>query len=97
MKLLVGLVVMAFCAYGAFFVDIGDRTLAGHFLDIWRAPVVQKKVAGVRDGMKRELEERLAEAGGKAGRKLARELTPSDELTQQDRDALQDVLKQVQN
>jgi hypothetical protein len=95
-KLGFGLVILAVSAYSMFFVDMGDRTMAGHFMEIWHAPVIQKKIEGAREGMKRELEERLAEAGEKAGRRAAHEITgPSDELTAKDRRSLEDVLEQV--
>lgn len=95
-KFIVGLVILAVCGYGAFFVDVGDQTMAGHFMEVWQAPVIQKKIQGAREGMKRELEERLAEAGEQAGRRAARQITePGDELTAKDREALEDVLEQV--
>jgi hypothetical protein len=95
-KLVFGLVILAVSAYSVFLVDMGDSTMAGHFMEVWHAPVLQKKLEGAREGMKRELEERLAEAGEKAGRRAARDLTGSrDELTAKDREALEDVLEQV--
>ncbi len=96
MKSMIGLVVLGVCAYGVFFVELGDQTIAGHVLDIWRAPVVQTKLEGAREGVKRELEERLAEAGEQAGRRAAREITgPRDELTAEDRRGLEEVLVEV--
>lgn len=96
MKSMVGLVVLGVCGYCVFFVELGEQTMASHFMDIWRAPVVQEKIDGAREGVKKELEERLAEAGEKAGRQAAREITgPSDELTPEDRKGLEDVLVQV--
>jgi len=95
-KFLFGLVILSVCGYSVFFVDMGESTMAGHFMEVWHAPVLQKKIQTAREGMRREIEEHLAKAGESAGRRAARELTGSnDELTAKDRQALEDVLVQV--
>ena len=99
-KMIVGAAMFGIVAYAFFFVNLGGQSLAGHVADVWRTPVVQDKVDQVRDGLKQELEERLAEAGRKAGeeagRKLARAATEDndDELTDDDREALADLIEQ---
>ena len=96
LKMMVSAALFAAFVYGAFFIDVGNQTMARHFLDIWRTPVVQAKIDQARDGVKRELEERLAEVGERAGRRAARDLTgSSDELTDADRDSLNEILKDV--
>ncbi|MFC1611006.1 hypothetical protein ACFL6C_08610 [Myxococcota bacterium] len=96
LKTAVGALVFGAFAYCTFFVDLGGQTLAGHFVDIWRAPVVQEKIEQAREGVKKELEDRLADAGSRAGRKAAHTLTePTDELTETDRRELEEVLEKV--
>ena len=56
----VGAVVLALAAYGLFFVEMGGKPLFDHVRDVWGSDVVQEKVALVRDGVRNELEDRLA-------------------------------------
>lgn len=97
LKSLIGAVVLGILAYAFFFVDLGGQSLSGHFADIWRAPVVQGKVDELKDGVKKNLEERLADAGERAGRRLAREVTDSheDELSDEDRRSLDEIIEKA--
>jgi hypothetical protein len=97
LKSLVGAVVLGILAYAFFFVDLGGQSLSGHFADIWRTPVVQGKVNKLTDGVKRNLEDRLAEAGERAGRQLAREVTNGDhdQLSDEDRRSLDEIIEKA--
>ncbi|OGQ77475.1 MAG: hypothetical protein A2289_25205 [Deltaproteobacteria bacterium RIFOXYA12_FULL_58_15] len=93
-KMMVGVVFFAAFVYGTFFIDIGQQTLAGHILDIWRAPVVQEKFTQARDGVKRQLEDRLAEVGERAGHRTTQDIKgSSDDLTDADRESLHEILR----
>jgi hypothetical protein len=96
-KTIVGAAFLGVVCYLVFFVDLGGRTLAGHAQDVWQAPVMRDKVERVREGMKRHLESRLAEAGAEVGRQTAQKLTaaPDDELSTADRESLDRVLLEV--
>ena len=43
-----GLIFLAVIGYGVFVVDMGGQTFASHVADIWRAPIVQKKLSWLK-------------------------------------------------
>jgi len=86
-------------AYGVFFIDLGDKSLGGHFGDIWRSPAVQQKVGMATDGIRQNIEDRLAAAAERATRDVVREKldpntkSPRGEIAEVDRKALADLLE----
>lgn len=94
-RTVIGAAMLGVAAYGFFFIDLGGKSLAGHVSEIWDTPMVQKKVDELREGVRLEIEEKLAEAGEKTGRKLARVATARDknEFSEDDRRALDDLIK----
>ena len=73
-----GVAILAAASYTVFFVDMGHKPLAQHIADVWGSEVVQEKVTLVRDGVKQEIEDRLADAAERTTRKTAREAMGSD-------------------
>ncbi len=94
LKTIVGAVVLGILAYAAFFVDLGGKTFVTHAQEVWRAPVMREKVELVREGVKRHLEDKLAEAGAQAGRQTAGRLV-GGEVSDADRRQLEAMLEQV--
>ena len=95
-KGVIGLLVAGALAYLLFFVQLGDKTIAGHVGDVWRSPAMQEKVHLAREGVRRQIEDRLAEVAEKATRQAVRDTTgshPGADFEQQDREALIDVLE----
>ena len=91
-------------SYAACRIDLGGQTLVSHLTDVWRAPVVQEKVDKLKDGVKDELEKKVAEANTKGAKavteklataKRATEARAQDTLTDEDRDALAKVLEKA--
>ena len=77
-KSIAGTLMLLFLAYTVFFIDLGGKTFAGHFADVWESPTLQQKVDMVRDGVRNELEDRLAEAAERHTRKMVRESLDGD-------------------
>ncbi len=94
-KGIIGLVVAGALVYGLFFVEVGGKSVAGHAADIWRSPAMQEKVDMVREEVRQEIEDRLAEAAEKATRDTVREKLgpPRSEFDEKDRQALADVIQ----
>ena len=94
-----GVVVLSLCAYGLFFVDLGGKAIFDHVTDVWGSEVVQEKVALMRDGVRNELEDRLARVaeqqarealgGGRARR------GGHDDIPDDDRLRLEQTLEQL--
>jgi hypothetical protein len=96
-KSALSLVVVAILAYGVFFVDLAGKPLFSHVAEIWSSPAIQTKVALVRDGVRNELEDRLAEAAERetraaVRRQLGASTGAAEELDPGDRAALDDVI-----
>ncbi|MEE8408253.1 MAG: hypothetical protein V3T05_01485 [Myxococcota bacterium] len=94
-RIIVGAAILGVAAYAFFFIDLGGKSFAGHVSEIWEAPVVQKKVDELREGVRQEIEEKMARAGEKTGRKLARVATGQgkNEFSDEDRRALDDLIE----
>jgi len=100
----VSLVAVLAEAYVLFFVDLGGKPLAGHIADVWGSQTVQAKVALVKDGVRNELEDRLARVAEQEARKaVRRELGPGttpaqqppaggEDITPEDQQSLDDML-----
>ena len=98
-KTFISMVAIGGCAYALFFIDVGGRTLAGHLSDVWASPTVQDKVALVKDGVRNELEEKLAAAAEETTRKAVRDQlggsASRDDLDARDRDSLEATLRET--
>lgn len=95
LKSMASLVALAIAAYGVFFVDLGGKPFAEHLREVWTSPTVQSKVALVRDGVRNELEDRLAEAADRTTRKALRDpLGAGEDLDPADTEALEKVIAQ---
>ena len=80
--------------YATVFVDLGGKSLVMHLAEIWQAPLVQQKVAKLKDGVKVEIENRLAKATDAAHKKAGERLV-NDGITSEDRAALFEVIKKA--
>lgn len=85
-----GVLVLLVLAYAIFFVDLGGKTFAGHVADVWESPTIQEKVDLVRNGVRNELEDRLAAAAAQQTRQIVRESLGGghEEITDTDRESL---------
>jgi len=94
LKSMVALVVLGLAGWTVMFVDIGGQPLAGHFSDIWRSDTVQAKVDLMRDGVRQEIEDRLAAAAEQGTRDAVRQGLHSggDEFDPKDRTALDTLI-----
>ncbi len=94
-RTIVGAAILGVAVYAFFFIDLGGKSLGGHVSEIWETSVVQEKVDQLREGVRQELEEKLALAGEKTGRKLARVATGTNknEFSDEDRRALDDLIE----
>ncbi|MBI3180237.1 MAG: hypothetical protein HYZ27_11275 [Deltaproteobacteria bacterium] len=97
-KTMVYAAVLGVMVYALFFIPVAGKTLAAHLVEVWRSPVVEEKRDILKDALKKELENRLAAQGERAGRQLAHGLTQEDltheELSDKDREALTEMLRQ---
>jgi hypothetical protein len=84
-------------AYLALFVDLGGKSLVGHFQEVWAAPIVQKKLEEIRGGVKANIAKKLKEGADKAGKAAATGVGKAvkDEITDTDRAEMFEVLKKA--
>ena len=84
-------------AYLALFVDLGGKSLVGHFQEIWATPAVQKKVEEIKGGVKANIEKKLKDGAREAGKAAATGVgdVVKDEITDSDRAELFEVLKKA--
>ena len=96
MRSMLGLVALVTVGYFAFFVELGDRPLASHLTEVWQSDTVQSKVSLVRDGVRNELEDRLAAAAERETRDVVRERLGGGptEFADEDRDTLSHIVDQ---
>lgn len=89
-KSIAGALLLLTLAYAVFFVDLGGRTFSGHVVDVWESPTIQEKVDLVRNGVRNELEDRLAAAAAQQTREVVRESLGGghEEITDADRESL---------
>ena len=89
-----GLLFFGACAYGIFFVDVGDRSIAAHAEEVWETPVIQQKVRLVKSSFENVLKKRLSEAQQKekTGRKISSKLI--ENFDKADREELRKLLAQ---
>ncbi len=81
--------VLGAAAYGAFFVPLGDATLATHVREIWNSRVVQEKLSGARSGVEGKLSRKLERAlANKTSGKIA-----GSDISDADRAQLESLLR----
>ena len=92
-KSFVGFGCLCLAAYGVFFVELADKSLALHAQDVWKSPVVQQKISLLEDGMKNKLQERLEEATNKSNQHESKQTkSPTEAFEKIDREQLQKVI-----
>ena len=96
-KTIFAAMVLAAAAYGVLFCDLGGQTLAEHALEVWHTPVVRDKLAQMRLGLREHLEAKLANDKMPTAQRRLHGPTggAADNLTADDRQALDDVLRQM--
>ena len=91
-----GLIFLAVIGYGVVVVDMVGQTFASHVADIWRAPIVQKKVELVKDGVGKDLAEKINEAKKELSQKAKKEFREKlmeGEISAEDRASLKKLLE----
>jgi len=95
---MLGLVAIGCLVYVACFVQLGDKSAAGHLKEIWQSEVVQQKVDRARAGVQQELEHRLVDAVTRQGKKAMRSIKKhTEEFVEADREALDKVVASAEN
>ena len=82
---------IAGAVWGTFFVELGGKNLASHIQDIWRSPVVQKKVDLVEHQVKQEIGKRLAQSAPSVSKPTGGQT--HEEFSAEDREALRKLLE----
>ena len=90
------LIFFALIGYGIFFVDMGGQTLASHISDVWKAPVVQEKVELVKEGVGKDIGEKIKQAQKELAKKAKQEVRDQlmqGEISAEDRESLKKLLE----
>ncbi len=91
------MLVLGFGAYFCFWKDIGGKTLAGHVTEVLDSDMVQRKIAGIKDDMREDLEVRLAKAKAERAEKSGKADTKKhdgyDIINEADRESLSQLIE----
>src|SRR4051812_48893660 len=94
LRLLVTTALLATAAYFVFWKDMGGKPLAGHLADVWGSDLVQRKVASIKDDVREDLEERLAQAKAeKAAKADGKKHEGYDIINDADRESLSELIE----
>ena len=89
--------VLVFGAYFCFFRDFGGKSLAAHVGEVLDSDMVQKKIAGIKDDMREDLEVRLAKAKAERAEKTGKADTKKHEgydiINEADRESLSQLIE----
>jgi hypothetical protein len=99
LNLVITLAVVAGAVYVLFFIDFGGQNLASHLGEIWRSPVVQRKVDVVEKSLEKKLADKLTQARAQSatdapgpGQRTGRY---DDHISEHDRKSLNDLVGQI--
>ncbi|HSI05146.1 MAG: hypothetical protein ACAI38_21795 [Myxococcota bacterium] len=89
--------VLVFGAYFVFYKDVGGKSLAGHVAEVFDSDMVQRKIAGIKDDMREDLEVRLAKAKAdraeKSGKVDNKKHDGYDIINEADRESLSQLIE----
>jgi len=90
---LFGVAILAAAGYVLFFLPVGGQSIAAHFGDIWKSPVVQNKIGAIKDDVRTKLEAELErrESDTERAARWARE--NEVEISEDDRKELEALLR----
>jgi hypothetical protein len=89
--------VLAFGAYFVFFKDFGGKSIAAHVGEVFASDLAQRKLAGIKDDMREDLEVRLAKAKAERAQKSCKADTKKHEgydiINEADRESLSQLIE----
>jgi len=93
--LFVTMAIAAGAAYGLFFVDLGGQNLFSHLTEVWRSPVVQRKVDVVGQSIEKRLVEKLVQSRKQSAAAGQTARAGNDEVSPSDRQSLDELVGKI--